>query len=155
MKVKHKRVLMQQTNVDSFLWSYTCTQQHILNIISLKDSNTLESFIVFLISVLSLLLLKDSDFIGIFYCFSNFGTILIIIIKRVGIFYCFSNFGTILIILFSGQTIGIANLRNRDTFSHQIPLIYRPLSDDVQCAFWYWSRLPFWIQSQIRIFRLS
>ena len=44
----------------------------------LKDSNTLESFIVFLISVLSLL--KDSDFIGIFYCFSNFGTILIIII---------------------------------------------------------------------------
>ena len=26
--------------------------------------------------------LKDSDFIGIFYCFSNFGTILIIIIKR-------------------------------------------------------------------------
>ena len=36
-----------------------------------------------------------------FYCFSNFGTILIIIIiKRfqyIGIFYCFSNFGTILI----------------------------------------------------------
>ena len=27
-----------------------------------------------------LLLLKDSDFIGIFYCFSNFGTVLIIII---------------------------------------------------------------------------
>ena len=26
-----------------------------------------------------LVLLKDSDFIGIFYCFSNFGTILIII----------------------------------------------------------------------------
>ena len=43
----------------------------------LKDSNTLESFIVFLISVLSLL--KDSDFIGIFYCFSNFSTILIIL----------------------------------------------------------------------------
>ena len=41
-----------------------------------------ESFIVFRISVLSLslLLLKDSEFFGIFYCFSNFGTILIIII---------------------------------------------------------------------------
>ena len=38
----------------------------------------MESFIVFLISVLSLLL-KDSDFIGMFYCFFNFGTILIII----------------------------------------------------------------------------
>ena len=34
-------------------------------------------------------LLKDSDFIGIFYCFCNFGTILIIII---------------IIILFSGRT---------------------------------------------------
>ena len=44
-------------------------------------------------------LLKDSDFIGIFYCFLNFGTILIII-KRFWFFYCFSNFGTILIILF-------------------------------------------------------
>ena len=54
----------------------------------LKDSNTLESFIVFRISVLSLL--KDSDSIGIFYCFCNFGTILIIII--------------IIIILFSGRT---------------------------------------------------
>ena len=30
----------------------------------------------------SVIYLKDSDFIGIFYCFSNFGTILIIIIKR-------------------------------------------------------------------------
>ena len=78
-------------------------------------------------------LLKDSDFIGIFYCFSYFGTILII--KRfqyIGIFYCFSNFGTILIILFfSGRTIALANLRNCTTFSHQTPLIYGPLSDDV------------------------
>ena len=59
--------------------------------LSLKDSNTLESFIVFLISVLSLLLF----------------------------------------FFFSGQAIGIANLRNRTTFSHQTPLIYGPLSDGV------------------------
>ena len=35
---------------------------------------TYESFIVFLVSVLSLLL-KDSNYIGIFYCFFSFGTI--------------------------------------------------------------------------------
>ena len=56
----------------------------------LKDSNTLESFIVFRISVLSLLFF-----------------------------------------FFSGHTIAIANLWNRITFSHQTPLIYGPLSDDV------------------------
>ena len=95
------------------------------NSILLKDSNTLESFIVFLISVLSLL--KDSDFIGIFYCFSNFGTILIIIL------------------FYRTDAIGIANLRNRITFNHQTPLIHRPSSDDVQCAFRCWSGLPFWI----------
>ena len=50
-------------------------------------------------------LVKRFQYIGIFYCFSNFGTILII--KRfqyIGIFYCFSNFGTILIILFFFRT---------------------------------------------------
>ena len=51
----------------------------------------------------------------------------------------------IIIILFSGRTIGIANLQNRITFSHQTQLIYGPLSDNVQCAFWCWSGLPFWI----------
>ena len=81
------------------------------------------------------LLLKDSDYIGIFYCFFSFGTLLFI--KRfqyIGIFYCFSNFGTILIIIilfFSRQAIGIANLPNRTTFSHQTALIYGPLSDGV------------------------
>ena len=55
-----------------------------------------------------------------------------IVIKRfqyIGIFYCFSNFGTILIIIlfFSGQAIGIANLRNRTTFSHQTSHTCRPL----------------------------
>ena len=112
--------------------------------------------------------LKDSNFIGIFYCFSNFGTVLIIIIiiiiKRFrilrnllllkdseffGIFYCFSNFGTILIIIiilfYRTDAIGIANLQNRITFSHQTQLICGPLSDNVQCAFWCWSGLPFWI----------
>ena len=64
--------------------------------------------------------------------------IIIIIIKRfqyIGIFYCFSNFGTILIIIiilfFSGQAIGIANLQNRTTFSHQTPLIHGSLSNGV------------------------
>ena len=52
----------------------------------------MESFIVFLISVLSLLLL---------------------------------------FFFFSGHAIALANLRNRTTFSHQTPLIYGPLSDDV------------------------
>ena len=127
-------------------------------------------------------LLKDSDFIGIFYCFSNFGTILIIIkrfrfyrnlllffefryypyYKIIGIFYCFSYFGTILIkrfrfyrnlllffefryypyyyyyyyySFFPHHPIDTGNLRNRITFSHQTPLIHRPLSNNVQCAF--------------------
>ena len=37
----------------------------------------------------------------------------------------------IIILFFSGHAIGIANLRNRTTFSHQTSLIYGPLSDDV------------------------
>ena len=37
----------------------------------------------------------------------------------------------IIILFFSGQAIGIANLQNRSTFSHQTPLIYGPLSDSV------------------------
>ena len=36
-----------------------------------------------------------------------------------------------MILFFSGHAIGIANLRNRTTFSHQTSLIYGPLSDDV------------------------
>ena len=43
------------------------------------DDLTVVSVVWFTVSVLSDLL-KDSDFIGIFYCFSYFGTILIIII---------------------------------------------------------------------------
>ena len=66
-------------------------------------------------------LLKDSEFFGIFYCFSNFGTILIIII---------------IILFYRTDAIGIANLQNRITFSHQTQLICGPLSDNVQCAFW-------------------
>ena len=43
--------------------------------------------------------IKRFQYIGIFYCFSNFGTILIIIkrFQYIRIFYCFSNFGTNLI----------------------------------------------------------
>ena len=37
----------------------------------------------------------------------------------------------VIILFFSGHAIGIANLRNRTTFSHQTSLIYGPLSDDV------------------------
>ena len=65
----------------------------------------------------SSILVKRFQYIGIFYCFSNFGTILIIII--------------IIILFFSGQAIGNANLRNRTTFSHQTALIHGPLSDGV------------------------
>ena len=61
------------------------------------------------------ILIKRFQYIGIFYCFSNFGTILIIII----------------ILFFSGQAIGNANLWNRTTFSHQTLLIHGPLSDGV------------------------
>ena len=63
---------------------------------------------------LDMAIFKRFQYIGIFYCFSNFGTILIIII-----------------LFFSGHVIGNANLRNRTTFSHQTPLIYEPLSNDV------------------------
>ena len=96
--------------------------------------------------------LKDSDFIGIFYCFSSFGTILFIIIKRFRFYrnlllffefryypyYYYYSF-------FPDGAIGIANLQNRITFSHQTQLIYGPLSDNVQRAFWCCSGLPFWI----------
>ena len=77
-----------------------------------KDSNTLESFIVFLISVLSLLL-KDSNTLESF------------------IVFLISVLSLLLFFFFSGHAIGIANLRNRTTFSHQTPLIYGPLSDEV------------------------
>ena len=50
----------------------------------------------------------------------------------------------IIILFFTGQAIGIANLQNRITFSHQTPLIHGPLSDTLQRAFWCWSGLPFW-----------
>ena len=46
---------------------------------------------------------------------------------------------------FSGHAIGITNLQNRNTFSHQTPLIHGPLSDTLQRAFRCWSGLPFWI----------
>ena len=41
---------------------------------------------------------------------------------------------SLLFFFFPTSMIGIANLRNRTTFSHQTPLICRPLSDDVQCV---------------------
>ena len=44
--------------------------------------------------------LKDSDYIGIFYCFFSFGTILFIIL------------------FFTGWAFALANLRNRNTVSH-------------------------------------
>ena len=46
---------------------------------------------------------------------------------------------------FPHHPIDIENLRNRTTLSHQTPLIHRPLSNNVQGAFWCRSRLPFWI----------
>ena len=45
-----------------------------------------------------------------------------------GIFYCFLNFGTILIILHdSGPAFALANLWNRNTFSHQTSQTCGPL----------------------------
>ena len=56
------------------------------------------------------------------------------------------NSSILVIILFlRTDAIGIANLQNRITFSHQTQLIYGPLSGNVQWAFWCWSGLPFWI----------
>jgi hypothetical protein len=46
-----------------------------------KDTDYIGIFIVFVDSVLSLLLLKDSEFFRIFYCYYYFGTILIIILS--------------------------------------------------------------------------
>ena len=90
----------------------------------------MESFIVFLISVLSLL--KDSEFFGIFYCFSNFGTILFIIlfffpdgVKRFRIlrnlllFFKFRYYPFYYSFFFSGRAFALANLRNRNTVSHK------------------------------------
>ena len=53
-------------------------------------------------------LLKDSDYIGIFHCFSSFGTILFII-------------------PFSESTFARKNLRNPNDFSHQTSHTCRPL----------------------------
>ena len=47
------------------------------------------------------------------------------------IVFLISVLSLLLFFFFSGHAIGIANLRNRTTFSHQTPLIYGPLSDGV------------------------
>ena len=95
-------------------------------------SSKLESFIVF--STI-LIIIKRFRFFGIFYCFSYFGTILIIIIIII-IIKRFRFFGLLRDSFFPDGAIGIANLQNRITFSHQTQLIYGPLSDNVQRAFW-------------------
>ena len=97
-----------------------------------------------------ILLLKDSEFFGIFYCFFNFGTILIIkrfrFYRNLLLFFEFRYYPYYYYYsFFSGHAIGIANLQNRITFSHQTPLIHGPLSDTLQRAFRCWSGLPFWI----------
>ena len=100
----------------------------------------------------SLVLLKDSEFFGIFYCFSNFGTILIIkrfrFYRNLLLFFEFRYYPYYYYYYYSfffGHAIVIANLQNRITFSYQTPLIHGPLSDTLQRAFWCWSGLPFWI----------
>ena len=62
----------------SHLGLNTNITMHIMLVILclLKDSNTLESFIVFS-NFGTILIIKRFQYIGIFYCFSNFGTILI------------------------------------------------------------------------------
>ena len=83
--------------------------------------------IVFLLSVLSLiLLLKDSDYIGIFYCFSTFGTILNIIL------------------LSSMNLIAGYLLKNCSTYSLQTSHTGRPLSQLVQGLFFESIQIASW-----------
>ena len=51
------------------------------------------------------------------------------IVKRFRIFYCFFSFGTILFIIlfFSGRAFALANLQNRNTFTHQTSHTCGPL----------------------------
>ena len=91
----------------------------------------MESFIVFRISVLSLL--KDSDFIGIFYCFSYFGAILIKrfrILRNLLLFFVFRYYPFYYYYyyyFFSASPFARENLRNRNAFSHQTSHTCRPL----------------------------
>ena len=72
-----------------------------------------------------------------------------------GIFYYFLSFSTILILFFSGPMIKIANLRNCNTFSHHTSRTCGPLPLVMHLIFFNQSGLPFWILSQIQIFRSS
>ena len=72
-----------------------------------------------------------------------------------GIFYCFLSFSTILMLFFSGPMIKIANLRNCNTFSHHTSRTCGPLPLVMHLIFFNQSGLPFWILSQIQIFRSS
>ena len=80
--------------------------------------------------------LKDSDFIGIFYCFSNFGAILIILL-----FFRISDWNRKspkphhIQPPNSGMERNGTKLRNAHCTSLDKGLNIRPLSDDVQCVF--------------------
>ena len=83
------------------------------------------------IRVTPLLLLKDSEFFGIFYCFSNFGTILIIkrfrILRNLLLFFEFRYYPFYYYYyLFSVPPFARENLRNRNAFSHQTSHTCRP-----------------------------
>ena len=78
------------------------------------DRDTISVYFVFVTVILYyylfIYLLKDSEFFGIFYYFSSFGTILF--------FYYYS--------FFSESPFARENLRNRNAFSHQTSHTCRP-----------------------------
>ena len=84
----------------------------------------------FRISVLSLLL-KDSEFFGIFYYFSSFGTILFIkrfrILRNLLLFFEFRYYPFYYYSVFSESPFARENLRNHNAFSHQTSHTCRPL----------------------------
>ena len=79
------------------------------------------------------ILLKDSEFFGIFYCFSYFGTILIKrfrILRNLLLFFVFRYYPFYYYYyyyFFSASPFARKNLRNRNAFSHQTSHTCRPL----------------------------
>ena len=75
--------------------------------------------------------LKDSEFFGIFYYFSSFGTILFIIkrfriLRNLLLFFVFRYY-PFYYYFFSASPFARENLRNRNAFSHQTSHTCRPL----------------------------
>ena len=101
-----------------------------------ENINLLLFQVLFYYTKYSVTLLKDSEFFGIFYCFSSFGTILFIIIKRFRrkirnllLFFVFRYYPFYYYYYYfsSASPFARENLRNRNAFSHQTSHTCRPL----------------------------